>query len=464
MKKTALIQIDNRPVCFQLPKMNADMDKNTLLYMPDRKLLGSLNKNANIQALFEWLEELPEIDNLIISADTLIYGGLIPSRKGEESYRVLEQRILKLRNILLEKNCKTFLFSSIMRISNNNINEEEKPYWNEWGEKIFAYSYNLHRTEVEGNPSAKEKVIKLSSEIPKDILVDWLSTRVRNFEINKLYLNLYDDGLIDTLIYAKDDCSQFGLNVKEAKYFEYEAETRKGVYVKTGADEIPLTLLARTYIDKPLKIAPVYTHPECIKLVSNYEDISVKESVKSQIETTGCIESSVDEADLILYVNNFKNEQGELVMNVDTLLFDGKFLSFDKPYCIADIVNANGADNKFVAKILNSDLNNFYGYSGWNTTGNTLGSVLCTAIIKLKSKNLNEKAFNILQTVRFLDDWAYQAILRKVFKNSNITDNEKIIELFEPYEQRIKEHFDTKDLKTKFLFPWNRFFEIEIMI
>ena len=122
MKKIALIPIDNRPVCYQLPKMNIDIDKNTKIFLPDRNFLGSLKNNADTQALFDWLEDLEEVDYLIISADTLIYGGLIPSRRSGENFEILEQRILKLRNILLKKNCKTFLFSSIMRISNNNIN------------------------------------------------------------------------------------------------------------------------------------------------------------------------------------------------------------------------------------------------------------------------------------------------------------------------------------------------------
>jgi len=464
MKKIGLIPIDNRPVCCQLPKMNANIDRNTILLLPDKKFLGSLEKNADTQALFDWLEDLEDIDYLIISADTLIYGGLIPSRRSEESFEILEQRVLKLRNILLKKRCKTFVFSSIMRISNNNVNEEEKPYWSEWGEKIFAYSYNLHRMEAEGNPLAKQKVKNLSLEIPKDILTDWLSTRVRNFEVNKLYLELYDDGLIDTLIYAKDDCAQFGLNVKEANYLNFEAEKRKNVFVKTGADEIPLTLLARTYTEIPLKIAPVFTRADNVNLISNYEDISVKKSVSSQIETTGCIVSSVENADLILYVNNFKNEQGELVMNVDTPLFKGEIPTFDKPYCVADIVNANGSDNVFVDKLLNTDLSNFYGYGGWNTTGNTLGSVLCTAIIKYKSENCDKNAFNKLQTVRFSDDWAYQANLRKLFKEEDIKDGEEIKKQFKPFEERIKKVFGTEELNMEYSFPWNRYFEIEITI
>ena len=138
MKKIGLIPIDNRPVCYTLPKMTAEINPETELVLPSRKMLGSLTENANIDTLFEWIEDLRGIDYLIISADTLLYGGLVSSRRSQESKEEIERRILKLRNILLKKeNCKTLVFSSIMRISNNNENQEEKEYWSEWGKKYL---------------------------------------------------------------------------------------------------------------------------------------------------------------------------------------------------------------------------------------------------------------------------------------------------------------------------------------
>ena len=100
-----------------------------------------------------------------------------------------------------KKEAKIYAFSSIMRISNNNYNEEEKEYWKDYGKKIFDYSYS----------GGKNK-----SDIPEEILEDYLNTRKRNFEINKLYLEWQKEGLFDTLIFSKDDCAQYGLNVKEA--------------------------------------------------------------------------------------------------------------------------------------------------------------------------------------------------------------------------------------------------------
>ena len=83
---------------------------------------------------------LPKLDAIILSLDTLAYGGLIPSRRCPETFEQIKHRIETLKEILDGKDCKIYAFSSIMRISNNNYNEEEKEYWSEWGKKIFEYS------------------------------------------------------------------------------------------------------------------------------------------------------------------------------------------------------------------------------------------------------------------------------------------------------------------------------------
>lgn len=78
----AFLPIDNRPVCYTLPKIIAGVDESIDFSLPQRKFLGDLNKTADINALFDWLENIPAQDAIIISLDTLIYGGLIPSRRG----------------------------------------------------------------------------------------------------------------------------------------------------------------------------------------------------------------------------------------------------------------------------------------------------------------------------------------------------------------------------------------------
>ena len=436
------IPIDNRPVCYTLAQDITAIDSSINFYIPPRELLGDLTKTAKVEEIFSWIKTLPKLDSLIISLDTLAYGGLIPSRRSADSFEEIKNRITELKEILKTKDAKIYAFSSIMRISNNNVNEEEKTYWSEYGKKIFEYSYKTHKNGFCEN-----------SEIPEYILNDYLETRKRNFEINKIYLNWQKESFFDTLIFSKDDCAEFGLNVKEAKDLEI-----LGGFTKTGADEIPLTLLARA-IQGEIKVAPIFLEPNEKNLISNYEDISIENSVKSQLELANCRITNPNEADILLYVNNFKKNQGEIVMKIPTEHFSGNFEQPKKPYMIADVRFANGADNNFIKEFFKTNFTeNFYGYSAWNTSANTLGSLICASKTKFLAKNFNKNAFLKLQATRLLDDWAYQANTRQQLTSANA---EELSEIIEPYKNQVEE-FLIKKFETSYKFPWNRLFEVEI--
>ena len=231
--KICFIPIDNRPVCYNLACDVVAIDNSLELFIPPRDMLGGLTKYANIEGIISWLKTVPKCDAIVLSLDTIAYGGLIPSRRSKETFDEIKNRVELLKEILKEKHAKIYAFSSIMRISNNNYNEEEKEYWKDYGKKIFEYSFS-------GGVN--------KSDIPQEILDDYLATRKRNFEINKLYLGWQKEGLFDTLIFSKDDCAEFGFNVEEAKELE-----KLGGRTKTGADEIPLSLLARA-IEKKINV------------------------------------------------------------------------------------------------------------------------------------------------------------------------------------------------------------------
>ena len=429
--KICFIPIDNRPVCYNLAKDIAAIDENIELFIPPREFLGDLTRSAGVNEIIEWIENIPECDAMVISLDTIAYGGLIPSRRSPDSIDKIKIRLNRLKPLLEGK--KVYAFSSIMRISNNNYNEEEKEYWKDWGKKIFEYSYS-----------------GVNDGIPQAILDDYLATRKRNFEINKTYLNW---GL-NTLIFSKDDCAPKGFNVDEARELE-----RLGAKTKTGADEIPLTLLARA-IEKEIKVFVEFTEPDYKDCISNYEDVSIEKSVQGQLELGGFTQIQTrEEADVILIVNNFIEKQGEHVMGWTTQPFRKTFTPPDKPYAIADVRYANGADNDFVEQLLPQiDLKNFYGYAGWNTSANTIGSLLAGVKVRWNAGKYNEAAFKRLQIIRFLDDWAYQANVRGMIENPC-----DIQDLMKPYEIKLAEIFGQIP-PIEYLYPWSRKFEVEISI
>lgn len=126
---------------------------------------------------------------------------------------------------------------------------------------------------------------------------------------------------------------------------------------------------------------------------------------------------------------------------------------------IADVRFANGSDNCFVEEFLEKGFDEkFLGYSAWNTSANTLGSLISSVISLKSSKNVNRENFVKLQITRFLDDWAYQANVRQMLKKPDIFECKK---LMKPFEDKIFKLFDVK-YDIKYYFPWNRLFEVEI--
>ena len=228
MKKIALLPIDNRPVTYTLLKDIIALNDNIKLDMPERNYLGGLYEAANIKEITNWLIKTDDIDYLILSLDTIAYGGLVPSRRMNDGFDEIKSRLDIVRDSILEKKkknkkLKVYAFSSIMRISNNNAAEEEKPYWADFGKEIYSYSYNLHKGRINNENK------NIEHNIPTEILKDYLDTRKRNYEINKLYLKWLEKKVIDFLIYSKDDTGAFGLNVEEAFNLKEEIIKRKPI-------------------------------------------------------------------------------------------------------------------------------------------------------------------------------------------------------------------------------------------
>ena len=182
MINIAIIPIDNRPVCYDLIYDTLSIDKNINVLLPPIELLGDLKNIAKVDKIFAWLNNIKKIDAVIVSLDTIAYGGLVSSRRVNDDFLIIKSRIDKFIQIVKRHNAKIYAFSSIMRISNNNINEEEKIYWDKYGKLIFKYSQTIHKLTIDNKPILRKKLFYLKKQIPNDILKDYLKTRIRNFK------------------------------------------------------------------------------------------------------------------------------------------------------------------------------------------------------------------------------------------------------------------------------------------
>ena len=96
MTKIAFIPIDNRPVCYDLPLMIVKQAKEHEILMPNINMLGDLTKVADYNGLLNWLASLNNTDVFVISLDTVAYGGLIPSRRSNDSFEEIKTAGLQL--------------------------------------------------------------------------------------------------------------------------------------------------------------------------------------------------------------------------------------------------------------------------------------------------------------------------------------------------------------------------------
>ena len=103
MTRIAIIPIDNRPVTYSLPKQIGEIDQDIEIILPPRNLLGDLRVQADSVSILKWLAGLKDIDVLIVSLDTIAYGGLIPSRFCNDSKKKIVSRLDKLKKLIVIK-------------------------------------------------------------------------------------------------------------------------------------------------------------------------------------------------------------------------------------------------------------------------------------------------------------------------------------------------------------------------
>jgi Protein of unknown function (DUF4127) len=496
MKQAILVPIDNRPVTYVYPQLIARI-AGVQTIVPPRNIMGSLSNHTQVEALTEWLTttlKTQPAQALLLCADSLIYGGLIPSRRIETDVAELLTRTKQLSQLkkLNTKLAQVYVQSSIMRISDNYDNTEEKPYWSRYGREIFAWSEALHRMQAAGTKSSDEPkqshaamVESLEAKIETPVREDYLATRRRNYSVNKKLLEYAQSGAIDLLIFSQDDSGEFGLNILEKERLLSEAKQRnvKNVLAYAGADEVLATMLGRALLasagEKPaVQVSFSPTTGDTIR--SRYEGQSIGESVNNQLAGIGLkdrVGTALPPA-LHLVIHTAGDRQGDHIclpgnddstnLNTEQAVAETMRIIDESPcpVVLCDVAYANGADPLLVEALLSKPtvLTRVWAYAGWNTTGNTLGSALATGIACWYADRMNidtgATARGDALFVRLSDDWAYQANVRKQLTGN--VSSEQLTEMMSPYLKRIEQALDYHPEALNLSQPWQRTFEIEV--
>ncbi len=508
--KILVIPMDDRPCTYNFP-LQIGQIYGAEIIIPPKDRMGNLEKIAEREFLINWIKKVKDLDGIVISSDSLAYGGLIPSRRNYQSF----EDITNYLNIIVQikknnPNLQIYVCSTILRISNSNENQEEKEYWKDYGKLIHDYSlaidknylindgdYDQYLTNLLINPNTLNSEINdIKEKIPEEILKDYIEGRFRNFKINKLLIKWVKEGFIDYLSICADDSSQNGFNVVEKRILNQivslNDKIKDKINIYPGADEAISVMLSglinRKKSFKP-KFYPVYSKfSQGDSLITMYEGIPLKNTLSNQIKVlNGEIADNLDSADIILYIYTHQNKQVDHYLNsayhketepvLDSIkneFIDYLKLDSEKEVVLIDLAYANGADNSFISKLIEKvDIKKLSSFSAWNTTGNSLGTALAHSSARFLSKQQDTKTENIHYKFlyeRFFDDWVYQGFsrLNYVYKNGYNLSNKQLLELKDIYSKDIKKITSNISFKNVLIreinFPWNRPFEISVEV
>lgn len=489
-----LIPLDNRPVTYQFPQMICRVAGVPVL-VPPLELIGSLTAPSRPGGLSEWIGEMiksRQPDRLLVCLDSLIYGGLINSRRGEESESEILNRLKEISTWkrLSNKPMAVLAQSSIMRISDNYDSTEEKKYWSRYGREIFQWSELLHRNTV-GMKVPPGSLAVAESRIEPAVREDYLKTRRRNFNANRRLLDFVAKGEIDFLVFSQDDSGEYGLNVLEQDKLMKSALSMgvaRKVMSYPGSDETLMALIARSLLEQAAK-KPVASLQFSVeygsRTPSNYEGQTIGETVEQQTHAVGLVVTNDADAklDLQIIVHCLEHRQGDHIQLPGQqsdlrLINSGEAVrrcldlleKAEQPVILCDVAYANGADPALVSELLKKPhlLKKLWSYAGWNTTGNTVGCALALGIARWYSQQqghneARERAFQEAMFIRLADDWAYQTQVRSQLNGQAVPDG-KLADLMRNFLGEIGTASGWSIPAVHVSLPWQRTFEIEVAI
>lgn len=493
--KTLLIPLDERPCNYQYPQMISQTNQQIELIVPPQSLLGNKKEPASLEKLDHFIyEHFHEVDNIVLSIDMIVYGGLIPSRLHCKKQTELISRLNVIKRLKeMNPKLKIYAFNCIMRCPSYNSAEEEPDYYEVYGYQLFRRKYLLDYQQRHGLTMEEQKELE-DICIPQDIIDDYENRRNLNTFVNIEVLSYLENQYIDFLVIPQDDSSPYGytaISQQEVIQVLKEKHLDRQVMIYPGADEVALSLLTRAYHDfyqlKP-KVYPYYASILGPTIIPNYEDRPMYESLKAHIRVCGGkIVHSPEIADFILAINapgkimqeSFVDEQSKDITYtsyrqlLDFVYTIQEYIQDGYQVALGDSAFSNGGDFQLIQYLDELDLlDSLISYAGWNTNCNTLGTTLAQAFL-----GQNHVMKNICY--RIIEDVFYQSLVRKEVVDHDLVQlglsyydfkdqQDKVEQII---LEKLQKHYNSLNISQKYPviikkinLPWKRMFEIGMEI
>lgn len=492
-----VIPLDERPCNYNYVQYLA-RDTHTSLLLPPKTILGDKKIKANLQMLDQWIfDNLNDVSAIILSVDMIVYGGIVPSRLHSDDVETLKTRLNIIKDIKKHnKFLKIYSYNLLMRNPTYSSSDEEPDYYELYGKEIHLQGVYTHKQNLGIiTASEEEELLLIKNKLPRDIYEDYTGRRHKNLVINKAVIDLLAQDVLDYLVIPQDDASAYGLTVMDREHLKAyidEVKIRNNLIMYPDADAVVDALFSRALLEennvKP-NIYVQFANNDAKVLIPKYEDIPLGDSIPLQIQASGSMMTNdIHSADIILMVNaspammDIYSEEYKVISQNSKRLNDleifvkkiKEYIESGQKVMIADIATANGSDNLLMKKLIEYDLLfSLAGYAGWNTSGNTLGSVIASGVMFFLYGN-TQSHLDFLG-LRYVEDYLYMSKIRKEVTEKYLPDLN--YNYFNAGEQRGKVaqiveqllHEKLRDLSSKYeihitdcYMPWKRMFEVGV--
>ena len=483
---------DDRPVSLQYTVDTAKAAGMTVLTPPQNLISGKTYKGQADQ-IWKWVEQnAGRADVMVLSTDTLIYGGLVDSRKHNLPLSTLEYRLKRIEALKANyKNTRIYGFGTVMRSPRASGGGTEPSYYADYGPTIFQIAALQDKLDAGTLTQAEtQKLMSLQASVPVEYLQDWFSRRQKNMQINKGLIDEARKGVFEYFALGHDDTSQLSQSALEGRYLSQYSKgiprTQYGSF--PGADQLGLLLMARSRTDESVEkptFSIIYPLGGAGKTLPGYEDQTIDKTIAEHVEAVGGTMTTAGKPTVLLAVNtplSTSTSESEAFGNLPmvsqaTNAFVDRIQQATEQgvtVSVADIAYNNGSDNTLVGAMYKRDILYKIGaYNGWNTASNTVGYAIAQGLLL---KSMSPEGHRDMLTQQYLDNWAYQANIRKDIyrmQDSIRTDNVRysgdLNSKLEEYLQERIQDFGKTYLKVdprtiKATFPWGRLFETDITV
>lgn len=452
------VPVDDRPVTLDMVAglgRAAGLDVRT----PDRAALGDRFRAGDAERVWEWLERAAAggAAALIASAEMMCFGGLVASRKSQATFEEVKPRLERLYELAARVHSYV---SAVIPRTPMQPTDEDASYW------------------TTGDRAAMQR------------------HRSRHLQLNGDLIAAASRGVFRYLVIGQDDTAPGSPSQADRTTLQAQAGalSATNVLLTSGTDELNARLLAR-WLNDLTGAAPavqvLYTYPETVEEVPRYEAVPLRQTVDEHVRSAGCRRDG-DDAEILLWVHNFEDHQQEAAYQtgmldvgmVDTVMdVVREAVRKERVVALADVRFANGADRALVARLLEEP--RFAGiaaYAGWNTSSNSLGSVIAYATVAhhLRAGSVagDDRMYRQAFLTRIMDDWGYQAIVRPQLTRwlderggsaGDLGQHESTLEAaaLEKFRGEVlpalrRSFPDEPAALRRAAFPWHRLFEIRL--